>query len=115
MYDLKAEIAFIPTDLGGRRMPICSGWRPQFRYCDQDEPGDWDVVFFTDEHVEWVTPGQTVEAYLCFLSPHRQLGKLYPGTEFLLREGARIVAKGKVLEILALEESARKRLESQSY
>ncbi len=95
-------------------MPTCSGWCPQFRYCDQEEPEDWDVVFFTDEDVEWVKPGQMVKAYLCFLSPHRQLGKLYPGTEFLFREGARVVAKGKVLEILALEESARKRLEIES-
>jgi hypothetical protein len=50
--------------------------------------------------------------YLSFPSPQHHVGKLYPGKEFLLREGRRVVAKGRVLEILALEESAKKRLEA---
>ncbi len=64
MYDVKAEITLIPTQEGGRRMPISSGWRPQFHYHEQEEYEDWDTAFFTDDTVEWVYPGQTVAAYL---------------------------------------------------
>ena len=103
MYDIKAEITLIPTQEGGRRMQTCSGWRPQFHYHEQEEYEDWDTVFLTDHTVEWVYPGQTVAAYLSFPSPQHHVGKLYPGKEFLLREGRRVVAKGRVLEILALE------------
>lgn len=114
MYDVKAEITLIPTQENGRRMQTCSGWRPQFHYPEQEEYEDWDTVFLTDDTVEWVYPGQTVAAYLSFPSPQHHVGKLYPGKEFLLREGRRVVAKGRVLEVLALEESAKKRLEAES-
>jgi hypothetical protein len=53
-----------------------------------------------------VHPGQTVVAHLCFLSPQYHVGKLYPGKEFLLREGQRIVGRGKVTKILDLQKSA---------
>ncbi|MBD2212212.1 elongation factor Tu [Nostoc linckia FACHB-104] len=107
MYDIKAEIHLIPIEAGGRKNPASSGFRPEFRYDNQD----WIATFLTDVDVEWVYPGQTVVAYFSFLSPHRHLGKLYPGKEFMLCEGGRIIAKGKVLKILELEQSAKRYLE----
>jgi hypothetical protein len=54
-----------------------------------------------------VYPGQTVTAHLSFLSPQCHVGKLYPGKEFLIREGQRVVGRGKVTKILDLEKSAK--------
>jgi hypothetical protein len=57
--------------------------------------------------VEPVYPGQTVLAQLSFLSPQYHVGKLYPGKEFLLREGQRVIGRGRVTKILDLEKSAK--------
>jgi translation elongation factor EF-Tu-like GTPase len=56
--------------------------------------------------VKQVNPGDTVRAFLGFLSPAEHVGKVYPGMEFEIREGVRTVGRGHVLRILELEESA---------
>jgi hypothetical protein len=40
------------------------------------------------------------------LSPQEHVGKLHPGKEFEIREGARTVGRGRVLRIIELLESA---------
>jgi translation elongation factor EF-Tu-like GTPase len=100
--DVEVEITFLTTEEGGRKGPAFSNYRPQFYY----DGHDWDAVH-TYPSVEAVYPGQTVIAHLCFLSPQYHVGKLYPGKEFLLREGQRIVGHGKVTKILDLEKSAK--------
>ena len=51
-------------------------------------------------------PGQTIRAFLSFLSPECHVGRLFPGKEFLIREGQRVVARGRVMKIMELEASA---------
>ena len=101
LNDIEAEITFLKTQEGGRKTPAFSGYRPQFYY----DGHDWDAV---QEYigVSEVYPGQTVTAELAFLSPQCHVGKLYPGKEFLVREGQRVVARGKITKILNLEKSA---------
>ncbi|MFZ2956264.1 MAG: elongation factor Tu [Candidatus Ozemobacteraceae bacterium] len=99
--DIEVEMTFLTPEEGGRRTPVRSGYRPQFYY----DSHDWDAAHTyigTDE----VLLGQTVRAYLAFLSPDMQVGRIYPGMEFLIREGSHTVARGYVLKILELEQSA---------
>jgi translation elongation factor EF-Tu-like GTPase len=107
MHDIKAEIRTIATELGGRKHPLCSGMRPEFNYDNERSC----CLFSTDSDIEWVYPGQTVVRYFSFLSLSYHFGKLYPGKEFTISEGSRILGEGKVLEILDLEESAKRFLE----
>jgi translation elongation factor EF-Tu-like GTPase len=99
--DIEAEITFVPADQGGRSTPAFSGYRPQFYYDDHDWDADQEYP-----DVESVLPGQTVRALLRFASPDAHVGRVHPGMEFQVREGARIVARGRVTKILHLEESA---------
>ena len=99
--DIEAEIAFVPADQGGRLTPAFSGYRPQFYYDDHDWDADQEYP-----DVESVLPGQTVRALLRFISPDMHLGRLHPGMEFQVREGTRVVARGRVTKILHLAESA---------
>ncbi|MGZ3602174.1 MAG: EF-Tu C-terminal domain-related protein [Ktedonobacterales bacterium] len=101
-HDIEVELTLLPTEQGGRQDPAFSGYRTQFYY----DGHDWDAVHDYGE-VDAVWPGQTVTAYLSFLSPQCQVGRLHAGTEFLLREGQRIVGRGRVLRVLHLEENAR--------
>jgi translation elongation factor EF-Tu-like GTPase len=99
--DIEAEITFVPTDRGGRTTPAFSGYRPQFYYNEQNFDADQEYP-----DVEAVFPGQTVRAFLRFLSPDVHIDRVRPGLEFEVREGVRIVARGRVTKILNLAKSA---------
>jgi elongation factor Tu len=101
--DIEAEITFASTEQGGRKTPAFSGYRPQFYY----DGHDWDADQEYPD-VESAAPGQTVRVWLRFLSPDMQVGRVHPGMEFQIREGARVVAHGRVTKILHLEESAQR-------
>ncbi|WP_092050631.1 EF-Tu C-terminal domain-related protein [Planctomicrobium piriforme] len=99
--DIEAELVFVPTEQGGRKTPVATGYRPQFHY----DGSDWDASHeYPDK--EWVAPGETVRAFLRFISPQAHIGRVFPGMEFQVREGARVVAQGRIIAILHLEESA---------
>jgi len=96
--DIEAQITFLSSDQGGRKTPATTGYRPQFSYDGQD----WDAIQ-TYPNRKWVYPGETVTAYIAFLSPEHHRGNLYPGREFQVREGSRIVATGIVTKVLELD------------
>jgi len=99
--DIEAEITFVPTGQGGRSTPAFSGYRPQFYYDEQD----WDAEQEYPD-VDSALPGQTVRTLLRFSNPDAHVGRVHPGLEFQVREGARVVAHGRVIRILHLAESA---------
>ena len=101
--DIEAEIYFLTPEEGGRSTPVFTGYRPQFYYNEQD----WDASHIYPE-TDLVKPGETVRAYLGFLSPKEHYGKVYEGMDFLIREGARTVGKGTITKIIELEQSAKK-------
>ena len=100
--DIEARITYLTAKEGGRSTPVFSGYRGQFHYGGND----WDApqVFIDKEQVE---PGESVRAYLGFLSPREHIGNIHVGMGFQVREGARIVGKGVVTKILELEQSAK--------
>lgn len=100
--DVEAVVTFLPTEHGGRSTPAFSDYRPQFYYAGRD----WDAPHEYPD-VEQVHPGDTVRAYLAFLSPQEHIGKLSPGMPFLIREGQRIIGYGSITKVLELEASAR--------
>ena len=101
--NIEAEITYVPTEKGGRSTPVFARYRPQFYY--DGENYDAEHVY---PDVESVFPGQTARALLYFARPDIQVGRIHVGMEFEIREGARIVAHGRVTEILHFEERARK-------
>jgi hypothetical protein len=103
--DIEAEITFLPTEHDGRQGPVQSGYRGQFYYDghDCDAPHEYPDV-------GEVSPGQTVRAYLRFLSPQLHLGKLHPGKVFLIREGNKTVGYGTVRALMDLAWSAQQAL-----
>jgi translation elongation factor EF-Tu-like GTPase len=99
--DAEAIVTFLPTEHGGRRGPVFTDYRPQFYYAGQD----WDAPHEYPD-VKQVNPGETVRAYLAFLSPQHHVGKVKPGMPFLIREGQQIVGYGAITQVLDLEKSA---------
>lgn len=100
--DVEAEIIFLNSEEGGKKQPVFSGYRPQF-YVDGQ---DFVVVHEFFDVVEPVYPGQTVKAYLSFTYPEYLMNVLHHGKEFMIREGQRVVARGRVTKLINLEKSA---------
>jgi len=105
-HDIEAEIRFLTKEEGGRISPVFSGYRPQFYY----DGRDWNAPHeYPDTYT--VNPGDTVRAYLGFMSPQEHHGKIDVGMEFKIREGSRIVGEGVVTKIIDLPNSAKRALE----
>lgn len=98
--DIEVELTFLPTEHGGRGCATQSGYRPQFYYAGHD----WDAVHEYPDVTE-ASPGDTVRAYLAFLSPEDHVGRITPGMPFLVREGQRVVGYGSVVRILDLQKA----------
>jgi len=101
--DILVEMSFLLPEDGGRTTIVTSGYRPQFFYNNHDWDAQHDYI-----DVEDVYPGDTVKAYITFMSPQEHFGKLKSGDHFLIREGRRVIAFGHILEIIELEASAQR-------
>ncbi|MDI5961886.1 elongation factor Tu [Streptantibioticus silvisoli] len=85
-----ARVFVLPTEQGGRRTPVSTGYRPQFYIRTADVVGDIDLG-----GTLVARPGDTVEMTV-------ELGRavpLEPGLGFAVREGGRTVAAGTVTSV----------------
>ena len=94
-------IEFLPTEIGGRRTPIClragapGPYRPHFRVCDSD--GEMLGVEFVDGPDDPVLPGGSTYATVRFLyEPEVCYDALVVGAQFEVLEGSRVVAGGQI-------------------
>jgi hypothetical protein len=83
--DLVARIAFRSPGSGGRQAPVASGYRPNH---DFGLPGELNDAEHEYPGIEWVQPGETVDALLWLFAPERQAGRLHPGFSFTIQERA---------------------------
>lgn len=101
--DIEAEVIFLLPEDGGRKGPIFQGYRPQFYYDEHD----WDASLYYESEKK-MPKGVPVKIFFSFLSPQHHLGKIYPGKEFQLREGPKVIATGRVLRLIDLEKSTKR-------
>jgi len=95
--DIEAEISAVPTDQGGRRHPLFSGYRPNHDFRIEGELNDAMHEYPDNGCIE---PGCTGRAFLWLLSPERQSKRLHEGFEFTVKEGSRIVGHGRITRVL---------------
>jgi len=93
--DLEAKIYYLSTEEGGRKTSVKTGYRGQFYY----DGADWDAQQeFIDK--QECKPGESVCVHLHTLSPQYHKGKFFIGKEFEIREGAKIVGRGKITNVI---------------
>ena len=97
-YELEGNIFVIPTEFGGRRTAIHSGYRGQFFWhINHVEGTDWLAEsYFENDLVE---PGQSTRIRIRLAGTISELGRktgIPTGRQFALREGSRIVAVGVI-------------------
>ena len=100
--DIEAEVTFISPENGGRKKQIFCGYRPTFIYDNHA----WDASLWFDGD-EFHAQGEPVKVFFEFASPASHIGKLVIGKTFELHDG-RLIAIGRVSQIVDLEDSAKK-------
>ena len=94
-------VEFLPTEMGGRRTPVCLSadspihYRPHFRVDGGD--GGYLGVAFVDGPDDPVSPGGSTYATIRFVyEPEICYDGLAVGAQFEVMEGSRVVATGRV-------------------
>ena len=93
--ELEAEIYYLSPEEGGRKNGILSGYRGQFFYDENDYDAAQELI-----NKDICNAGETVKVYLQTLSPNLHIGKFFVDKYFEIREGRRIVGKGKITKII---------------
>jgi len=95
--DLDAIVGATPTDAGGLRNPMPTGYRPCHDFGLPSELND-AVHEYPDSGQ--IAPGETARATLWFLAPERQHRRLFAGMLFTVQEGSRVVGNGRITSVL---------------
>lgn len=94
---ISAILFLKPTAEGGRQNPIFTGYRPSF-YWGLDKQSDCEIT--VKEQIS-IMPGTEGMVEIKPLHPNKLVG-IKEGDSFSIREGQKEVAKGKILEVLAM-------------
>ena len=95
-----ARIRLLPTAENGRTTPIRGSYRPNHNFFGPDDRtmtvGFIDLPNGMDLH-----PGESVELPITFWNWPGLEGQIYPGREWRIQEGVKLVGVGAVIEVLA--------------
>lgn len=95
--DFIAHLSYLTTEEGGRIGPVFSGYRPQVKFPFSKSMTSGQQILLDKE---MVFPGESVKVELALLAPITFKHQLSLGQEFEVLEGARLVGRGQILEIL---------------
>lgn len=90
---VRARLELIVPDAGGRVGPIDPGYRSLARFENSDLDFGVEIGFGR----ECLAPGESAEVRLRFWAAE-ELPELHVGAQFAVREGARLVGIGEILE-----------------
>lgn len=96
---VRAEVRLLPPSKGGRTNPVRGSYRPNHNFFGPDdiEMTIGSIDFPQDAELE---PGESMELPITFWRWPGLEEQLYPGREWRIQEGLRLVGVGKVIEIL---------------
>ena len=94
--DIEAEITLVPTESGGRRTPVLTGYRPAHDFGVEGTLVDAAHDYAAGELI----PGETGRALMTFGVPSLVAGHIVEGMTFTVQEGSRIIGRGRVLRVL---------------
>lgn len=96
---VRAEVRLLPTSESGRIGPVRGSYRPNHNFFGADDRNmTIGAIDLPDERE--LHPGQSMEVTITFLGWPGLTGQVYPGREWRIQEGGRLVGIGKVIEVL---------------
>lgn len=98
-YNLVAKISLLPTELGGRKKAVFTGYRPAFAFNSLNHyTGEIHLL-----DIEELRPGRSAKARIKLL-PARTIRKsLKPNDAFIILEGSKTIGSG-IIEKVSIKE-----------
>jgi len=94
---VRANIRLLSAAEGGRSVPVRGSYRPNHNFFGPDNR-NMAIGFIELPEGKELRPGESIEVPVTFLSwPD---GQIYPGREWRIQEGAKLVGTGTVLEVM---------------
>jgi translation elongation factor EF-Tu-like GTPase len=94
-YDIKAIITLFPTDQGGRKGPVRTGYRPSFSF-NTEKYYCGEIRLIARKELQ---PGQTTKAYIKLLPAKTIRKNLKPADAFRITEGNKTIGSGIIEEV----------------
>ncbi|MCR1026082.1 hypothetical protein NQT66_14765 [Cellulophaga baltica] len=98
---VKAKLILIPTEDGGRKTGITSGYRPNHVF-EYQTNGQFKYAYMGDiqtDKDDWIMPGETKEVIVRFLSRQPIDEYMDIGRKWWIHEGHRVIGDAKILKI----------------
>ncbi len=96
---VRANIRLLSTAEGGRAAPIRGRYRPNHNFFAPDNR-NMTVGFVDLPGGSELSPGESIDISIRFLDWPGLEGQIYPGREWRVQEGAKLVGIGTVIEVL---------------
>lgn len=97
MAHIKANLLFYPGEKkDGTPVFFTSGYRPAFKFKDNDEFNSGEIKFIGKDRIE---SGETVEGDITLLHPELVKEYLKVGNTFSFQEGTILAGKGEILKV----------------
>ena len=102
---VRANIRLLTSAESGRFTPIRGGYRPNHNFFG---PSDRNMAIGSIDLPDGseLRPGESIELPIRFWNMHRLDVQIYPGREWRIQEGEKLVGIGTVLEVLPEPKSA---------
>lgn len=98
-YNLTARITLFPTDKGGRKRPVYSGYKPSFAFnTEKHYSGEIELLDKKE-----LNPGETSDVFIKLLPAKSIRKNLKHNDSFTITEGNRTIGAG-VIEKVELKE-----------
>lgn len=99
-FQVAAKIYVLSAKDGGKDTPFFRDYSPHF-YRIEPNYSAHDVIIreFVDESIEMCFPNTLVDVYMDFGFPWFQIGRLWVGQNFYLKEGGRTIASGTITAV----------------
>jgi elongation factor Tu len=94
-YNLKAIITLFPTDQGGRKNPVYTGYRPSFAF-NTEKYYSGEIRLIARKELQ---PGQTSKAYIRLLPAKTIRKNLKPADAFRITEGNKTIGSGIIEKV----------------
>ena len=97
---VSANVRLLPTSEGGRTSSVRGSYRPNHNFCGPDNRnmtvGFIDLPEGTELH-----PGESMDLQITFWNWAGLSEQIYPGQEWRIQEGAKLVGIGTIIEVLS--------------
>ena len=96
---VSAKIRLLTTAESGRTAPIRGSYRPNHNFFGPDDR-NMTIGFVELPEGTELHPGESIELPIMFWKWPGLEGQIYPGREWRIQEGAKLVGLGTVIEVM---------------